>query len=208
VTEILSALRGVTIDPNPIAVGVATFVAVISGIGLLLRQGRQNIRNDSFDKAQDKYVAALAADLQTAKDDIKAIRAELKSTAEARDTLYRLQADTSAALQTMQGKFAGLELEHANLKVEHDRIRVQYDAQSVELRTCRTESAAANRKIAALEAQVRELQAINAAHSNVARSESAAERQEHAADKQDAAADKMQSAVSRFEGKHHDHDTD
>lgn len=192
-TEILAALHGVSLDPNPIAIGVATFVATISGIGLLLRQGRQNLRNDSLDKAQDKYVAALAADLVTAKNDIKAIREELDRIAGERNALYRLQADTAAKLQTVQSEMAAL-------KVEHDRLRLQYDAQGVELRNCRAESHAANRKIAALEAQVRELQAINAAHSNVARAETAAERQEHAAEKQDQAADKMQNAVERFKG--------
>lgn len=205
-TEILNALH-VAVDPNPIAIGVATFVAVISGIGLMLRQRKQNTRSDVTDKATDKYIDRIEKELAEQKRELQEHRAEMQTlrddlevVVQERNALYRLHADIAAEIRILQNEMAAV-------KAENVRLREQNDAQALQLTFCAKEAADHQAKIRALEGQVRRLQDINEEHETALRSdagvraENAANKQEAAAEKQVVAADKMQNAADRFEGK-------
>jgi hypothetical protein len=162
VTEALSALQAIGVNPNPVAVGVATLIAALTAIGLLFRTRRQNIRSDALDKAQDIHREQLQKTVDVLRERVDKLEQErreeteraserLEALTSERNAFYKLHIEVAADIRILQA-------EMAIVKIENERLRLQNDMQAEQLRHCDQEGRDNLDKIHDLEQRVHELQ--------------------------------------------------
>lgn len=155
-------------SPNPIALGVGTFVAVLSGFGLLLRQKRQTMRSDAVDKRTDKYADDLKKDRDNERErftsELAEMRARLDRTEirmdalqDERNELVSKLAATESNLATAIAKLEALQQRLATVEMENQRLRDENGLQELRLQECDREARAAQRQITALKQEIADL---------------------------------------------------
>lgn len=156
-TDVLGAIHGVVADPNPIAVGVATLVAALGTLGVMLRQRKQNVRSDAVDKANDKYTDRIEKELADLRARLDRTEIRMDALQDERNELVSKLASAESKLAAALAKLEALQQRLATVEMDNQRLRDENARQELQLEGCDREARAAQKQITALKQEIADL---------------------------------------------------